>query len=161
MLQSFRVKQVFFFLRMRAKASLLLGIFFFICVTNLSYSQKLSEEDALEGSANLMSPDDEDFNEHSGDGELPPEVDHKSSTFKPHFVTQPNVNEIIKETVGTDAPTTVVTSKPTKDAESADSNHTMLIVAIGVIVAVLILLVLVIVCCRKKKTDYEPGTQRV
>jgi hypothetical protein len=48
---------------MRAKASLLLGILFFLCVTNLSYTQKLSEEDALEGSANLMSPDDEDFTE--------------------------------------------------------------------------------------------------
>jgi hypothetical protein len=147
---------------MRAKASLLLGIFLIFCVPNLIFAQKLSEEDALEGSANLMSPDDEDFNEHSGDGLPPEEVEHrKSSTFKPHFVTQPNVNEIIKETVPTDAPTTVITSKPTEDADTADSNHTMLIVAIGVIVTVLILLVLVIVCCRKKKTDYEPGTQRV
>uniref|UniRef100_A0A914XZP5 Uncharacterized protein n=1 Tax=Panagrolaimus superbus TaxID=310955 RepID=A0A914XZP5_9BILA len=148
---------------MRAKASLLLGICFLLCVTNLSYAQKLSEEDALEGSANLMSPDDEDFNEHSG--ELPPEVEEprKSSTFKPHFVTQPNVNEIIKETVGTDAPTTVITDRPIKDAENADSNHTMLILAIAVIVAVLIVLVLVIACCRKKKSpaDYEAGTQRV
>uniref|UniRef100_A0AC35FL82 Uncharacterized protein n=1 Tax=Panagrolaimus sp. PS1159 TaxID=55785 RepID=A0AC35FL82_9BILA len=145
---------------MRAKASLLLGILFFLCVTNLSYTQKLSEEDALEGSANLMSPDDEDFTEHSG--ELPPEVEEprKSSTFKPHFVTQPNVNEIIKETVGTDAPTTVITDKPIEDA---DSNHTMLILAIAVIVTVLIVLVLVIVCCRRKSSpaDYEAGTQRV
>ena len=48
---------------MRAKASLFLGIVFLFCLSNLSYTQKLSEEDALEGSANLMSPDDEDFNE--------------------------------------------------------------------------------------------------
>ena len=90
-------------------------------------------------------------------GELPPEVEEprKSSTFKPHFVTQSsNDNEIIKETVATESPTTIVTSRPTQDAEGADSNHTMILVAIVIIVTVLILLVLVIVCCRKTKCTF-------
>uniref|UniRef100_A0AC34PV49 Uncharacterized protein n=1 Tax=Panagrolaimus sp. JU765 TaxID=591449 RepID=A0AC34PV49_9BILA len=131
------------------RTTLLLAIF--ALTISLTFTQKLSEEEPLEGSGQLINPDDEDF-EASG---LPPEDDEnqKPSSVRPQFVTETGAE--IKNVVQTEAPPTIVTRRPAADPESSPGNNLMIIIAIVVIVGILILVGLIICCCRKRKSQNE------
>lgn len=127
------------------RAFLLLA--FLVLSSTCSFAQKLSEEDALEGSGHLINPDDEDF-ESSG---LPPEDDdnYKPSSVKPHFVTEGGKE--VKNVAATDAPT-IVTRRPS-DSDSSAGNNWLIILVIGVIIGLVLLGLLVYCCCKKSKSN--------
>ncbi|KAE9556173.1 hypothetical protein FO519_000661 [Halicephalobus sp. NKZ332] len=131
---------------------------FLVLSSTYSVAQKLSEEDALEGSGHLMNPDDEDF-ESSG---LPPEDDdnYKPSSVKPHFVTEGGTE--IKNVAQTEAPSTIVTRRPTTDTDYSSGINWTLLIAIGVIILILLVIFLIFCYCRKRKSqsEYTAGTRR-
>uniref|UniRef100_A0A7E4VGQ8 Transmembrane protein n=1 Tax=Panagrellus redivivus TaxID=6233 RepID=A0A7E4VGQ8_PANRE len=144
---------------MRARTVVCLACVF-LCAISASLAQKLSEEEAIEGSANLMSPDDEDSIQGSG---LPPEPEHISrpATVKPQFVTKEAPVPIVPK-LETESIPTVVTRRP-PDVDAGATNDSLLIyIGAGVIIALLLIIILVFCCCRKSKnnTEYTQGTAR-
>ena len=119
---------------------------FLVLSSTYSFAQKLSEEDALEGSGHLINPDDEDF-ESSG---LPPEDDdtHKPSSIKPNFVTEGGTE--IKNVAQTEAPT-IVTRRPSADSDSSAGSNWLIYLIVGAIIGLILLAILIFCCCKKRK----------
>jgi hypothetical protein len=136
-----------------------------LLLLTFSTAQKLSEEDPLEGSANVVSPDDEDF-EASG---LPPEEDQQEKAQIKHSTAIVGDGEDTAQTEPSWQPTTaegitVISRRPTTaQTPEAEAFSTAAVVgAIVVAIIVVAVIVIAVVCYRRrsKSDDYTQGTPR-
>jgi len=142
---------------MRLRFLLFFGLLSFLLVVTVN-GEKNTDDENVEGSANVQNPDDEDFEEEEASG-LPPDDDDKKEEqvkdikenrdYLPPKPTQPPIH-----------PTTVIL-KPGKVQDWSFDSSTIAIL-LGVLFLVVFIIIIAIIICRKRsrKSEYTRGTRQ-